>query len=234
MRIKGNDPSLNEQDPSRMADILVKATSLFVQRGFEVLVMNDFAEQAGCTRRTLYRYFPSKDELFWRCFGRAVGLLTERQRLTARVYDSARLSVKDCLAAWTGAYLDFAVELPAEFRLVMEGRQRAAALGPGGLPLSPESVAWLQAFQRGVWDGVLLLGKRLEDQGECEPGAGAGRVGEFLVVLLGLIEFHARYREGGRPLSSKEAAPIRRLIDELILSFRFGSYSADLAKKEQP
>jgi AcrR family transcriptional regulator len=218
----------------RMVEILEKATVLFAQRGFEVPTMEDLANVAGCTRRTLYRGFPNKEELFWRCFGRAVGLILDRQRLTMQVCESAKLPVRDYLVAWAGAYLDFAVDLPAEFRLVMEGRERAAAMGSdaSGFRLSAESLAWLQSFQREVQVGVARLGKRLEDQGECKPGTGAGRLGEILVALLATVEFHARYRAGGKPLGKKEAEHLRLFLGELAHSINFETASASSGGKD--
>jgi AcrR family transcriptional regulator len=44
----------------RIADI---ALSLFLQRGFAETTMDHIAAEAGVSRRTVYRHFPSKDEL---------------------------------------------------------------------------------------------------------------------------------------------------------------------------
>lgn len=56
----------------RIADI---ALSLFLERGFAETTMADIAAEAGVSRRTAYRHFPSKDELVFeqpqrwlRCF----------------------------------------------------------------------------------------------------------------------------------------------------------------------
>jgi AcrR family transcriptional regulator len=43
--------------------ILDAAASLFAQRGVEAVGMNDIARAAGCSRATLYRYYPSRDAL---------------------------------------------------------------------------------------------------------------------------------------------------------------------------
>jgi AcrR family transcriptional regulator len=215
-----------------MTEILEKASALFARRGFEVVAMDELARISGCTRRTLYRYFPTKDELFWRCFGRAVGLILERQHIMARVCESAKLKARDYLAAMAAAYLDFAVDKPSEFRILMEGRERASAAGALGLPLSDETMDWLLSYQREVQAGVSLIGRMLEEEGACQSGEGASSAGRFLVVLLATVEFHARYREGGIALSAGEAEPLRSFLGALARSFDFATRSAPDGAKE--
>ena len=43
--------------------ILEAAAELFARRGVEAVAMNDIARTAGCSRATLYRYFPSREAL---------------------------------------------------------------------------------------------------------------------------------------------------------------------------
>jgi len=48
----------------RRADILVAATKVFAQKGFEATRMEDIANAAEIGKGTLYRYFPSKDTVY--------------------------------------------------------------------------------------------------------------------------------------------------------------------------
>ena len=41
------------------------AIDLFTQRGFDEVSVDDVAEAAGIARRTLFRYYPSKNALPW-------------------------------------------------------------------------------------------------------------------------------------------------------------------------
>ncbi|HEY0247997.1 MAG TPA: TetR family transcriptional regulator [Gryllotalpicola sp.] len=41
------------------------AIALFDERGFDTVTMDDVARAAGVSRRSLFRYFPSKAELIW-------------------------------------------------------------------------------------------------------------------------------------------------------------------------
>lgn len=49
----------------RRGEILDCATDLFARRGFDLTTMDDIADAAGITKRTLYRYVKSKDELLY-------------------------------------------------------------------------------------------------------------------------------------------------------------------------
>ncbi|MDH5649716.1 MAG: TetR/AcrR family transcriptional regulator [Gammaproteobacteria bacterium] len=45
-------------------DIIAAATTLFLQQGYGASGMDRIAELSGVTKQTVYRYFPSKEELF--------------------------------------------------------------------------------------------------------------------------------------------------------------------------
>ncbi len=52
--------------PSTSRDEIAQvAFRLFVDRGFDATTVDDIAEAVGIGRRTLFRYFPSKNEIVW-------------------------------------------------------------------------------------------------------------------------------------------------------------------------
>ncbi|MFC4222681.1 acyl-CoA-like ligand-binding transcription factor [Lysinibacter cavernae] len=51
-----------EIDPQRIAAI---AMELFVANGFDAVTMDEIAVAAGTSRRSVFRYFPSKNHLVW-------------------------------------------------------------------------------------------------------------------------------------------------------------------------
>lgn len=46
-------------------DIVIAAFALFDEREFDEVTVDDIAQAAGVSRRTLFRYFPSKFDLVW-------------------------------------------------------------------------------------------------------------------------------------------------------------------------
>lgn len=56
---RGRPPSTTPQKISQVA------LELFTTRGFEATTMEDIAEALGVGRRTVFRYFPSKNDMVW-------------------------------------------------------------------------------------------------------------------------------------------------------------------------
>lgn len=58
-RRAGRRPSTSRDEIARVA------LQLFVERGFDATTVDDIADAVGIGRRTLFRYFPSKNEIVW-------------------------------------------------------------------------------------------------------------------------------------------------------------------------
>ena len=57
-------PRWRRRKEARPAEILDAALHEFVTRGFAATRLEDVAKRAGCTKGTIFLYFPSKEELF--------------------------------------------------------------------------------------------------------------------------------------------------------------------------
>src|ERR1700751_1990494 len=55
----------------RRAELLDRATALFVQRGYDNVSLNDLIADAGVSKGAFYHWFPSKDELIPALAGRS-------------------------------------------------------------------------------------------------------------------------------------------------------------------
>ena len=53
------------------------ALALFVERGFEATTVDDIAGSAGISRRTFFRYFPSKNDVVWGAFDELLRAMAE-------------------------------------------------------------------------------------------------------------------------------------------------------------
>ena len=95
----GRHPTTTRAHLSRVA------LQLFIERGFDETTVDDIAHAAGIGRRTLFRYFPSKNDLPWGDF--EAGLQDMRTFLAALPED---LPLVDALFA---AIVDFN-RFPAE------------------------------------------------------------------------------------------------------------------------
>jgi len=79
------------------------ATKLFLARGLGTVVMEDVAAEAGCTRRTLYRYYSAKEDL---AFDVATALLAAWSEDQTRLWDATQGDGAQRLGAFLGGLVD--------------------------------------------------------------------------------------------------------------------------------
>lgn len=60
----GLDPARRKRKRLRKEEIIVEATRLFAERGYEGASMGDLAERVGLRKASLFHHFPSKDVLY--------------------------------------------------------------------------------------------------------------------------------------------------------------------------
>lgn len=75
-------PRWHRRKEARPAEILDAALHEFVSRGFAATRLEDIARRAGCTKGTIFLYFPGKEELF---------KALVRENVVARIQDAEAL-----------------------------------------------------------------------------------------------------------------------------------------------
>lgn len=126
--------SLRERKKQRTRlDLVAAATALFRERGFEATTIDDIAEQAGCSRRTFFRYFAAKEDV---AFGDGLARLDEFRRRLAEDDGSEPDAITALRAALTEQALAFFAE-PVD-RAPMELWFREPALRRRFLEISEE------------------------------------------------------------------------------------------------
>jgi AcrR family transcriptional regulator len=108
-----NEPALPID--ARREEILDAATDLFAEFGYSDAVTQDLAEKLQVGKRTIYRYFPSKRELFLAAADRVM------RRLRVHI-DSSIESIADPIErimAGTRAFLEFFAEHPKFVELLI-------------------------------------------------------------------------------------------------------------------
>ena len=80
--LRGESARYERPSTEKEAAILAAATSLFGAKGYRGARTADIAARAGVTERTLFRYFPSKDQLYRRVMFPAVLAATMPRELT--------------------------------------------------------------------------------------------------------------------------------------------------------
>ena len=190
--------------------------------------MADLAHACSCERRTLYRYFSSKEEFFWGAAERAYKQLVDRFLLVFQVWESARLTAAARVLSWAITYFEYSLEQPRAFRLIMMAREQsvASATDPAAA-IEPEASSDQSEAMRPrcrasrPWTGRCSEASQVSapssrPRGSARSGTGTTRLWELLGVLIGLVEFHARYRGGGvnYPFGTPEG--IRAMIERQV------------------
>jgi mycofactocin system transcriptional regulator len=161
------------------------AIDLFVAHGFDAVSVDDVAAASGIARRTLFRYYPSKNALPWGDFDAHLGTM---QKLLSDL-DPA-VPIRDALRTALLAFNDFddadrhrqrmrlilETEALQAYSMTMYGGWRAVVaafvarrLSVAPSDLVPQTVAWtmlgvaLAAYGRWLEDETVLLRAALSD-----------------------------------------------------------------------
>jgi TetR/AcrR family transcriptional regulator, cholesterol catabolism regulator len=116
-------------------EILSSAASLFADKGFRAITINDIAAGLGYTKSVVYYYFKNKNEILWQIFNR----MYESYQLSIDEVISQNLSPSEKLHEilyrhavqvmkrryWTAIYFRDESELEPEQRTLIRQRKRA-------------------------------------------------------------------------------------------------------------
>lgn len=111
-------PGLRERKKSRTRDALIAAAHrLFRERGFEATTVDEVAAAAEVSRRTYFRYFPTKEAVLFP--SRAARLARFRRLLAERPVGETPLGAvrRACLAV-AGDYMADRARVVSEYRII--------------------------------------------------------------------------------------------------------------------
>lgn len=110
----------------RREEILEVATRLFAERGFPDMDVQDAADALGVGKGTVYRYFPTKRELFLAAVDRAIRLLREHVEGAAGRVEDPLAKIEAAVEAHLGFFADHAdfVELFIQERAEFKDRKK--------------------------------------------------------------------------------------------------------------
>jgi AcrR family transcriptional regulator len=110
----------------RREEILDAATELFAEHGYSDAVTQELAERLGVGKGTLYRYFPSKKDLFLAAVDRVMTWCRERLDATAGRVDDPLERVATAIREFLAFYAEHPryVELLAQERALFKDREK--------------------------------------------------------------------------------------------------------------
>jgi AcrR family transcriptional regulator len=113
-------PSRGPRRARKRAHILDAASRIFARRVYHLVTMDEVARVARVGKGTLYRYFPSKEDLYLAIVDEAFGLLIARLEAERTVEAPPALALQRMI---TSIVETFAQHLPS-FRLIHRGEGR--------------------------------------------------------------------------------------------------------------
>jgi len=143
-------PTHAENKEARRRRLMAEARRLYAEKGVETTTMEDVARAAGCTRRTLYAYCRSWEDLFIQTFGDHMVKRWKFQREAM----AAGCDGLDRIRLWAQAYFAFAKDNPGYVHLEMFRDYRGiepADHGPASLRVAEEIIDPLVAEMGGVF-----------------------------------------------------------------------------------
>ena len=158
----------------REAEILAAAEKLFTQHGFEQVTMDTVAKEAEFTKRTLYQYFPSKEDLFFavvlRGFEQMFAYMGGASEPGTNGVEKLRLAAR--------GYYQFYKDHPETFRLMA---YVGHAKSKGGR--SPRREEWMK-FDDHIFQAFAKLIETGQADGSIRADLDAAQIAYALAFLL--------------------------------------------------
>src|SRR3954467_11686114 len=178
--LRGESARYERPRTAKEAAILVAATEIFGAKGFRDARTADIAQAAGVTERTLFRYFPSKDQLYKRVMFPAVLAATMPRELT----ETGKLFAADAesFAEWHRRVLKLRVggarASAPQLRLML-----ATLMTDEGLR---EKV--IQIWKKNLWQHALRTVERYQKRKQLRTDVPAKAIARAIISLnLGYI-----------------------------------------------
>ncbi len=111
MQDKSTFEQLREDEREVRKDLIIKAAmALFEEKSFHEIGMRDIADKAGVSAASIYRYFPSRDDLFVEALIRDINNIEQRLKI--------RLEHGDNIEDLTIAVVDYMIDNEATFQMM--------------------------------------------------------------------------------------------------------------------
>src|SRR3954463_16667907 len=119
--LRGESARYERPRTAKEAAILVAATEIFGAKGFRDARTADIAQSAGVTERTLFRYFPTKEQLYQRVMFPAVlaAIMPRELTETGKLFATDAESFPDWHRRVLKLRIDAARAAAPQFRLVL-------------------------------------------------------------------------------------------------------------------
>lgn len=142
----------------RRKDIIDAAEYVFFQNGYEKSTMDDVAKQAEFSKRTLYVYFKSKEQIYFEIMVRGYRLLITQ--LQERMQGKELFSAQEKLREIADVYYQFSIDYSNYFQAIMEYENSVYDFQQGIPDASRDECYQLGEIAMGMVKDTLQEGRR--------------------------------------------------------------------------
>jgi AcrR family transcriptional regulator len=181
---KSTFKQLREDEREVRKKLIIKAAKeLFEEKSFHEIGMRDIAVKAGVSAASIYRYFPSRDDLFVEALIQDINEIEQRFQL--------RLNHGDTIEDITLAVVDYMIDNEAAFQMMCHFMIRGE--------LNPQALKKFNGVQRYFLDMFDKVVKNTEGSGKLRLNTQA-----FFASLAGIVLTFRNYP--GRTAEEKRKA----------------------------
>lgn len=181
---KSTFKQLREDEREVRKELIIKAAKeLFEEKSFHEIGMRDIAVKAGVSAASIYRYFPSRDDLFVEALLQDINEIEQRFQL--------RLNHGDTIEDITLAVVDYMIDNEAAFQMMCHFMIRGE--------LNPQALKKFNGVQRYFLDMFDKVVKNTEGSGKLRLNTQA-----FFASLAGIVLTFRNYP--GRTAEEKRKA----------------------------
>ena len=167
-----------ERSRKRQREVLKAARELFFERGYRGTTIQQIADAAGYSKRTVYLDYANKDELFITICAEGGELLLDELTTVA----AAELSVEACVQRYLDIYIRFSRERSEYFRMIFN--ESTPAIVANCPPQLRERVA---GVERACLEVIVALFERAIGEGLIVPIEPWDAAGIFVGTSTGII-----------------------------------------------
>jgi AcrR family transcriptional regulator len=207
----------------RRAEVLGAARWLFFSRGYRGTTIQQIAERAGYSKRTVYLDFRNKDELFMTlCAEGGQVLLGKLNEIPPN-----GLSVAESLECILQVFVEFARENREYFRMIFSEATPEIVANCG-----KELQQGVATLERSLMSVIVRLAERAMREGDIAPGDPWETAGIFVGTAAGIVLLSMG---GSQTVFSQES--LEKLVKKAIRTFwrglKNGSPSQELSGSEE-
>src|ERR1700734_2556946 len=128
MEVTSISPSRRAERKERLrGEILVAASKMFTDRGYEAVTLREIAKEGGYTHTVIYQHFPDKWHILAELSSETIGLMVQNFDAIA----AKHLAPKERLFATSRGLIQFCIAHPQQFRNVFFGPENRNGVRAG-------------------------------------------------------------------------------------------------------